>query len=186
VPTRAAASGEEIQWVWKERFDDVFPERLAPHADPALRQRQTLVLCNHCDDPPCVRVCPTGATFKRSDGPVVMDQHRCIGCRYCIVGCPYGARSFNWSDPRPRIEDIDPDYPTRSRGVVEKCTLCPERLARGQPPACVEACAAAGAGAIVFGDLEDPDSEIRAIVGSEFTLRRKPELGTDPQVYYKP
>ena len=111
----------------------------------------------------------------------MMDWHRCIGCRYCVLACPYGSRSFNWRDPRPFIEETKPDFPTRSRGVVEKCTFCEERLARGIQPACVEACKEK---ALIFGDLEDPDSEVRSLLKDRFTIRRKPGLGTQPEVYY--
>jgi molybdopterin-containing oxidoreductase family iron-sulfur binding subunit len=129
-----------------------------------------------------VKVCPTQATWKReSDGIVMMDWHRCIGCRYCVAACPYGSRSFNWRDPRPHIGEINEDFPTRSRGVVEKCTFCEERLARGEMPACVESCKER---ALTFGDLEDPESEVRAILGSSYSIRRKPGLGTRPEVYY--
>jgi molybdopterin-containing oxidoreductase family iron-sulfur binding subunit len=141
------------------------------------------VFCNHCDNPPCTRVCPTQATWKRDDGIVMMDWHRCIGCRYCVAACPYGSRSFNWRDPRGALdgERIDPDYPTRTRGVVEKCTFCDERLAKGQMPACVEACTS---NCLIFGDLEDPDSEVRAALRERHAIRRKPGLGTQPEVYY--
>ena len=139
-----------------------------------------LVFCNHCDNPPCVRVCPTQATWKRDDGIVMMDWHRCIGCRYCMAACPYGSRSFNWEDPRPHIKEPNPDFPTRTKGVVEKCTFCDERLDKGQPPACVEACPEK---ALVFGDLNDPDSEVRRLLRSRFALRRKAGLGTSPEVY---
>ena len=111
----------------------------------------------------------------------MMDWHRCIGCRYCVAGCPYGSRSFNWQDPRPYLADADPSFPTRTKGVVEKCTLCEERLAKGQPPACVEACADK---ALVFGDLNDPHSDVRNLLRSRFAVRRKPALGTSPAVYY--
>jgi Fe-S-cluster-containing dehydrogenase component len=144
-----------------------------------------LLLCNHCDNPPCVRVCPTQATFKReSDGIVMMDMHRCIGCRYCVVGCPDGSRSFNWRDPRPHIANIRQDFPTRTKGVVEKCNFCAERLAKGKEPACVEASRQEGCNAIKFGDLLDPDSEVRRLLERNNTIRRKPELGTSPMVYY--
>ena len=111
----------------------------------------------------------------------MMDWHRCIGCRYCVVACPYGSRSFNWRDPRPFIEKIDPVFPTRTRGVVEKCTFCEERLAKGELPACVEA---AKNDALMFGDLEDEHSPIREILNTRFSIRRKPSLGTQPEVYY--
>ena len=98
------------------------------------RHKPVLLLCNQCDDPPCVRYCPTRATWKREDGIVMMDFHRCIGCRYCMAGCPYGSRSFNWRDPRPFIKKINLEFPTRTRGVVEKCNFCVERLAPGSHP----------------------------------------------------
>jgi molybdopterin-containing oxidoreductase family iron-sulfur binding subunit len=141
------------------------------------------VLCNHCQNPACVRVCPTKATYKRpEDGIVMMDMHRCIGCRFCMAACPYGSRSFNYGDPRRYLKTIpNPAYPTRTRGVVEKCTFCAERLAVGQPPACVEA---AKDGALIFGDLADPNSAVRQILNSKFTIRRQPGLGTGPSVYY--
>ena len=139
------------------------------------------MLCNHCDNPPCVRVCPTKATWKREDGIVMMDYHRCIGCRFCMAGCPYGSRSLNWRDPRPFIKKITKEFPTRERGVVEKCNFCSERLAKGLIPACVEACKEK---VLVFGDLEDPNSEVRGLLKSHYTIRRKPQLGTRPQIYY--
>lgn len=173
---------DEVKWIWKESFEHSFHEQEHEYAKEDLKHSLTPLLCNHCDNPPCVRVCPTEATWKReSDGIVMMDWHRCIGCRYCVAACPYGSRSFNWRDPRPFIKDMHVDYPTRTRGVVEKCTFCDERLAKGQMPACVEACKDK---AIVFGDLEDPNSEIRELLGENFTIRRKPELGTKPEVYY--
>jgi len=98
-----------------------------------------------------------------------------------MAACPYGARSFNWRTPLPFIDEVNPDFPTRTRGVVEKCNFCRERLARGIIPACVEACQEK---ALLFGDLEDPDSEVREILRSHHTIRRKPGLGTKPQVYY--
>jgi molybdopterin-containing oxidoreductase family iron-sulfur binding subunit len=99
-----------------------------------------------------------------------------------MMGCPYGARSFNWMDPRPYIKEYNPDFPTRMRGVVEKCNFCGERLALGQEPACVEALKETGA--IVFGDLNDPHSEISQILDQEHTIQRKPSLGTKPSVFY--
>jgi Fe-S-cluster-containing dehydrogenase component len=139
------------------------------------------VLCNHCNNPPCVRVCPTKATFKRdSDGLVLMDFHRCIGCRFCMAGCPYGARSFNYRDPQPAIAEIQPNFTPRTKGVVEKCNFCAERLARGEMPACVEA----SEGAAVFGDLNDPSSNVRKILAEQYAITRKPELGTYPSVFY--
>jgi molybdopterin-containing oxidoreductase family iron-sulfur binding subunit len=111
----------------------------------------------------------------------MMDWHRCIGCRYCIVACPYGSRSFNWTDPRPHIPNMTTEYPTRMRGVVEKCTFCEERVAKGRLPACVEVCTN---DEIVFGDLNDPESKVRHLLAERLAIRRKPDLGTHPEVYY--
>lgn len=173
---------DEIKWIWNEPFKDVFPAQEHPYMEEKLKKRPIIVLCNHCDNPPCVRVCPTKATFKREeDGVVMMDYHRCIGCRFCIAGCPYGARSMNYRDPRPFIKKINPLFPTRTKGVVEKCNFCEERLAQGLLPACVLACQEK---ALTFGDLENSQSEVRGLLRTHFTIRRRPELGTHPQVYY--
>lgn len=171
----------EIKWIWKEPFDGAFPSRGSRYLPGSLAEKPVLLLCNHCDNPPCVRVCPTQATWKREDGVVMMDWHRCIGCRYCMAACPYGSRSFNWVDPREYLDAPDPSFPTRTKGVVEKCDLCEERLAEGRPPACVEACPA---GAIHFGDLSDPASSVRRLLEERFAIRRRPGLGTEPQVFY--
>ena len=176
---------DEVKWIWTEPFEHAFPEQesesVHDFTKESLKGLPALVLCNHCDNPPCVRVCPTKATWRREDGIVMMDMHRCIGCRYCMAACPFGARSLNWRDPRPFIKNVNKEYPTRTRGVVEKCTFCFERLAVGLQPACVEACKNKE---LVFGDLEDPNSEVRQILRAHFGLRRKPQLGTRPQVYY--
>ncbi len=113
------------------------PVKITPYLGKSFRQLRLPVFCNHCENPPCVRVCPTKATFQRADGIVMMDYHRCIGCRLCMAACPYGARSMNYRDPRPFIAKINPDFPTRTKGVVEKCNFCEERLAKGMLPACV-------------------------------------------------
>ncbi len=172
---------DEVKWIWKEPFHHAFHEMEHELMPDEVTHHNVLVFCNHCDNPPCVRVCPTKATWQREDGIVMMDQHRCIGCRYCVTACPYGARSFNWRDPRPHIKEIDPTYPTRTRGVVEKCTFCAERLAQGKIPACVEVCKAQ---ALLFGDLEDPNSHIRKLLRDRFSIRRKASLGTQPEIYY--
>jgi Fe-S-cluster-containing dehydrogenase component len=172
---------DEVKWIWTMPFAAAVPDTENSLFKTDVQDEPVVLLCNHCDKPPCVRVCPTKATFRREDGIVMMDYHRCIGCRYCMAACPYGSRSFNWRDPRPFIKEVNPDFPTRTRGVVEKCNFCQERLAQGLEPACVEACLEK---ALVFGDLEDPSSEIRALLESQYSVRRKPELGTHPQVYY--
>lgn len=172
---------DEVKWIWKEGFEQAFPTEENPYIPESVGGQPLPVLCNHCDNPPCVRVCPTKATWRRDDGIVMMDWHRCIGCRYCVVGCPYGSRSFNWRAPRPYIKAVNANFPTRTKGVVEKCTFCEERLAEGLRPACVEACVAK---ALVFGDLADPTSEVRALLRSRYAIRRKSGLGTQPQVFY--
>ncbi|MDI6793758.1 MAG: 4Fe-4S dicluster domain-containing protein [bacterium] len=170
----------EVKWLWTENFENAFPG----HADEYMAERLAgnpfLVLCNHCQNPPCVRVCPTKATFKRKDGIVAMDYHRCIGCRFCMAACPFGARSFNWNDPRPFIKELNKEFPTRTKGVVEKCNFCVERLSNGDLPACVEA----SNGALIFGDLGDSSSEVRKALRENYAIRRKSELGTYPSVYY--
>ncbi len=172
----------KIEWIWKDKFQHAFPSSHGSYVAKHIEQLPVLLLCNHCDNPPCVRVCPTKATWKRdSDGIVVMDWHRCIGCRYCMAACPYGSRSFNWIDPRPNIAAVNDAYPTRTKGVVEKCNFCEERIAKGELPACVEACPQ---NAMLFGDLNKAGSEIRQLLASEFAIRRKPELGTNPEVFY--
>ncbi len=172
---------DEIKWIWTAPYEKVFPEQEHEFSEKSLKGTPVIVLCNHCDNPPCIKYCPTGATWKREDGIVMMDYHRCIGCRYCMAGCPYGSRSFNWRNPRPFINEINPDFPTRTRGVVEKCNFCAKRLADGLLPACVEACPEK---ALVFGNLEDLDSEVREILRSQHIIQRLPELGTKPSVYY--
>ena len=176
--------GEEkdaIKWIWEEPYQGAFLDQENFYMKEEYRNKMVPVLCNNCNNPPCVEVCPTQATFQREDGIVMMDWHRCIGCRYCMAACPYGSRSFNWRDPRPFIKDINPDFPTRMRGVVEKCIFCEERLAEGLPPKCVEVCPEK---ALVFGNLNDPESDVRKLLKENFSVKRKPGLGTNPEVYY--
>jgi Fe-S-cluster-containing dehydrogenase component len=172
---------EEIKWAWTAPYKEVFPEHEFEVTEEDYQHKPVLLLCNHCENPPCVRYCPTRATWKREDGIVMMDFHRCIGCRYCMAGCPYGSRSFNWRDPRPFIKKVNPEFPTRTRGVVEKCNFCVERLDQGLIPACVEACKGK---ALIFGNLKDPQSEIRRVLQNRVVYQRQPELGTKPNVYY--
>ena len=171
---------QEIKWIWTDGYRQTFTDQMDNYPAKEVLERKYLMLCNHCVNPACVRVCPTQATFRRNDGIVVMDYHRCIGCRFCMAACPFGARSFNFQDPRRFLADTNQSFPTRMRGVVEKCTFCSELLAKGQMPLCVEA----SEGAIVFGDLGDPESEVRQVLAENFTIRRKPTLGTEPSVYY--
>jgi len=183
---------EEVKWIWSEQYRNVFPDQTHARTGPDQAEAPVLVLCNHCAKPPCVRVCPTGATWKReSDGIVMMDMHRCIGCRYCMAACPYGSRSFNWKDPREHIAtdangELPSDYPARTKGVVEKCNFCAERLRAGLEPACVEAARTVpgGNGALTFGDADDPDSDVSRILRDTHTVARRVGLGTGPNVFY--
>ena len=144
------------------------------------RRSSVPVMCQHCAEPPCVDVCPTGASFKRADGIVLVDRHSCIGCRYCVMACPYKARSF----VHEPVTDQKPDVP-RGKGCVEGCTLCVHRLDRGdRTTACAEACTKAGHGAIVFGDLNDPASEIARRVREIQTTQLRADLRLDPGVRY--
>jgi molybdopterin-containing oxidoreductase family iron-sulfur binding subunit len=144
------------------------------------------VACQQCGNPPCTKVCPTGATWKERDGIVVVDYDWCIGCRYCMAACPYGARHFNWAEPSIPSAEINPDthyYGNRPRpkGVVEKCTFCIQRVRAGRYPACVEVCPV---GARKFGNLLDKDSEIRYIIEHKRVLVLKEELNTVPRFFY--
>lgn len=146
------------------------------------------VQCQQCENPPCVKVCPTKATWKEKDGIVVVDYNWCIGCRFCMAACPYGARHFNWAKPQIANEEVNPDTHylgnrPRFKGVVEKCTFCIQRT-RGNPgryPACVEICPV---GARKFGNLLDPESEIRYCIENKRVFRLKEELNTSPKFYY--
>jgi len=138
------------------------------------------VMCQHCENPPCVDVCPTGASMRRADGIVLVDKHTCIGCRYCMMACPYKARSFVHED----VTDQKP-YMPRGKGTVESCTMCAHRVDAGRIPACVEACAAKAEGAMMFGDLNDPDSAIAKDLTRRVTTRLRADLGLEPGVHYR-
>lgn len=184
LPRAERRERHAIRWIREVGFEAAFAAQGHPLLAATLREAAVPVLCNHCDRPPCVRVCPTRATWRRDDGAVMMDMHRCIGCRYCVMACPYGARSFNFRDPRPGLAEIDPGFPTRTRGVVEKCSFCAERLEAGGIPACVEALAAElGEGSpFTFGQVGD--GPVARALAERFTITRKPELGTSPHVFY--
>jgi molybdopterin-containing oxidoreductase family iron-sulfur binding subunit len=146
------------------------------------------VQCQQCDNPPCVKVCPTQATWKEPDGIVVIDYDWCIGCRYCMAACPYGARHFNWGKPKIPKDEINSDTHylgnrPRPKGSVEKCTFCIQRTREnpGKYPACVEVCPV---GARKFGNLLDPDSEIRYCIENKRVFRLKEDLNTSPKFYY--
>lgn len=139
------------------------------------------VQCNHCEKPPCVKVCPTGASYKDEDGIVLVDYTKCIGCRYCMQACPYDARRFNWWTPVISPDRINPLVPVRPHGVVEKCTFCVHRTRKGLTTRCVEACPNK---ARIFGNLNDPDSEVSKLISSKTSFRLKERLNTGPNLSY--
>jgi Fe-S-cluster-containing dehydrogenase component len=144
------------------------------------------VQCHHCRNPPCARVCPAKATYQEPDGIVVVDYDWCIGCRCCMAACPYGARHFNWGPPSLPAGELNPETHylgnrPREKGVVEKCTFCIQRTREGRYPACVEICAV---GARKFGNLLDPESEIRQVIQTKRVFVFKEELRTLPRFYY--
>jgi Fe-S-cluster-containing dehydrogenase component len=154
---------------------------------PNAKRVAVPTVCMHCDNAPCVDVCPTGASYKRPDGIVAIDYNKCIGCKYCIQACPYGARQF-----LDKIKPYYPEYgltpyeqfgyPKHQEQVVEKCTFCAHRVDAGNPtPACVQTCVGY---ARTFGDLDDPFSEVSQLIKEKGARPMKPELGTKPKVYY--
>ena len=138
------------------------------------------MLCQHCENPPCVDVCPTGASFKREDGIVLVDKHTCIGCRYCVIACPYKARSFVHENLHNQKS-----YSPRGKGTVESCTFCVHRIDNGRTPACVESCQSDGNGAMVFGDLNDKASEIAVKIKSEPSRQVREDLELNTGVRYQ-
>jgi molybdopterin-containing oxidoreductase family iron-sulfur binding subunit len=152
---------------------------------PNLHLQYIPLACQHCEDPACVKACPVGATYKREeDGIVIQDYDKCIGCRYCMVACPYsGVRQFNWSKPEYYfdIQGGDVDVVPHQYNTVEKCTFCVHRLARGEQPACIDVCTVR---ARYFGDIDDPESEISKVLKSREHFRLLESKGTGPAVYY--
>lgn len=155
--------------------------------------------CMHCDNPPCVTVCPVAATYRNPEGLVGQIYARCIGCRYCTAACPYTVRYFNWYRPEwesPQEKSLNPDVPARPKGVVEKCSFCVQRIRRAKRkakdegreladgdviPACAETCPSE---VIYFGDLDDPESKVSRLAESRRAFRLEEHLGTDPKVIY--
>ena len=159
----------DAQWIRKIRLRDLHTGYV----------QYLPMLCQHCEYAPCVDVCPTGASFRRADGIVLVNRHICIGCRYCMMACPYKARSFV-AEP---LHDQVPWSP-RGIGTVEACTFCVERVDRGHKPACVDACAADGPGALVFGDMKDPGSKIAKMLAKEQSSEVRADLKLDTGVRY--
>ena len=156
----------DVQWIRKVELKD----------RKNGRTMSLPVMCQHCADPPCVDVCPTGASFKRADGIVLVDRHSCIGCRYCVMACPYKARSF----VHEPVTTQRPEVP-RGKGCVESCTLCVHRIDRGDGPACAKACPTQ---AILFGDLNDPDSAISRRLREIRATQLRADLALDPAIHY--
>lgn len=162
-----ATKATDAQWIRKIEIKDI----------SSGRELSLPMMCQHCEHPPCVDVCPTNASMKRADGIVLVDKHRCIGCRYCIMACPYKARSF----VHEPLHDQNPDVP-RGKGTVESCTLCVHRVDQGLQPACAEACPNK---AILFGDLNDPQSEIAGKVRTVASVQVRADLRLNPGVRYQ-
>jgi tetrathionate reductase subunit B len=160
----------DAQWIRKIELKEVKSGK--SHSLP--------MMCQHCAEPPCVDVCPTGASFKRADGIVLVDRHICIGCRYCMMACPYKARSFVHEEH----DDQNPDVP-RGKGCVESCTLCVHRIDKDLQPACVEACTAGNHGAMLFGDLNDANSEIAKRIATYATTQVRADLALNTGVRYE-
>ena len=163
----SVASATSVQWIRKIELKEA----------STGRQVSLPMMCQHCEHPPCVDVCPTGASFKREDGIVLVDRHRCIGCRYCMMACPYKARSF----VHEPVTDQNPDVP-RGKGCVESCTLCVHRIDVGLQPACAESCTNK---AILFGDLNDPNSEIFKKIRAVTSVQVRADLGLNTGVRYQ-
>ncbi len=170
------------KWADLENSEKYYSSKLVPEDDVFYMPVQ----CQQCENPPCVKACPTQATWKEPDGIVVIDYNWCIGCRYCMTACPYGARRFNWAKPDIPQNELNPETHylgnrPRFKGVVEKCTFCIQRTRLGKLPACVEVCPV---GARKFGNLLDPKSEIRYLMSNKRVFRLKEDLNTNPKFYY--
>jgi len=156
------------------------------HEVPVENKYYMGIQCFHCENAPCIKACPTKATWREPDGIVVVDYDWCIGCRYCMAACPYWGRRFNWGEPEVPKEELNTKQHylgnrKRMKGVMEKCTFCVQRTRQGKLPACAEACPT---GSRVFGNLLDPNSEIRYVLKHKKVFRFKEELGTDPKFWY--
>ena len=189
-----AGLGRAIFW------QEVISEEMTGHY-PFVDKQFIPRPCMHCEEPPCLPVCPVGATYQTEDGLVLVDYGRCVGCRYCVTACPYDVRYFNWYAPEypaPHDQALNPDVPPRPKGVAEKCTFCVHRLLELQAsaadegreisdaelvllPACNQACPAS---ARYFGDLEDPNSSVARLAHDLRAYELLEDMGTRPKVYY--
>jgi molybdopterin-containing oxidoreductase family iron-sulfur binding subunit len=186
-----AAEGRTVHWMRVDRYyEGEFPD---------VKVKYMPVLCQQCDEAPCEPVCPTLATYHNPEGLNVQVYNRCVGTFYCANNCPYTVRFFNWFDPvwpEPMQMQLNPDVSVRFKGVMEKCTFCIQRIRRGKDdaeaagrpvadgeitPACVQSCPA---DAMVFGDLNDPESKVSKLAESDRATRLLEELGTKPKVFY--
>jgi molybdopterin-containing oxidoreductase family iron-sulfur binding subunit len=200
IDTNKCASGCDacVQACNKENGIDLVPKTAHVSPDKATQQRPTWIrkaalkdnlsgrtthlplLCQHCEHPPCVDVCPTGASFRRADGIVMVDRHTCIGCRYCMMACPYHARSFIHEDVTNQLS-----HTPRGKGCVESCNFCVHRLDNGQnSTACQDACSMAGHQAILFGDLNDPNSAISKAIAAQASRQIRADLQLNTSVRY--
>jgi molybdopterin-containing oxidoreductase family iron-sulfur binding subunit len=192
-PSPEASHNNPIQWIKvleMEKDKGIDLTDANPYYNPDLVPRPghfyMPVQCQQCEDPPCTKVCPVQATWSEPDGIVVIDYEWCIGCRYCMVACPYGARRFNWGTPNLPADELNPNTHVlgnrpRDKGVVEKCTFCIQRTRAGRYPACVEICPV---GARKFGNMLDPESEIRAVLETKRVFILKEDLNTHPKFFY--
>lgn len=186
-----AALGRLMRWL------QMLPEFEGEY--PHVTGSVTPMMCPQCQNPPCAYVCPVSATYTNPEGIVAQIYWRCVGCRYCVNACPYTLKWFNWKQPQwpgSLAEGTNPDVELRDKGVTEKCTFCHQRLQRAREtaraedrglnpedyvPACVEACPARG---MIFGDLDDPDSEVSRLARNPRAFRYLEELGTNPKIVY--
>lgn len=183
--------GKSIQWM------DILP--FVEGEYPFVKMRLLPRPCMHCENPPCIKVCPVRATYINQEGLVGQIYYRCIGCRYCTTACPYTVRYFNWKEPHwpgKMRNSLNPDVSVRTKGVVEKCSFCHHRLLKAREkakmekrklreedyiPACVQTCPS---GAMHFGDLEDRESKVSSLARSLRAFKLMEDLGTEPKVIY--